>query len=804
MSKNKLGKMLGLALWLWVMLAGWVPAQDVRTLMVRSNGVLAAPTNFFAANSNLLRAVVGGSTNGQSGVSVDAGSVPAEERLRFPIGGGLYARATVHPNALWLPTNWNGSQVWLAFTGTTNQTATTFGTDTEDPFVYASTDGGNSWTLKSAAPLLSKADSQTIAQWSSSGWQADPDLYLDTNGVMRILWMGFHPYVGSFSNVLFTSHSTNGTTWSTPIVLRKWATDAGNAWSTNAAMAGPQVVATPQGLRLYYVDDGNYGLNPSGVGTNSLWYVVGLDGSGTNWDWTSATRCTLSPYLTNSMTPWHFDIALIGSNRWFLQYGSQASSFGEYATSTNGVNWSAPGMGLFLSTSLKQRPEEYGFYKSTWSAVPGANMPTFAAILGHTPLGQTNVEGWNFSLVRSLVPDPLGLVYSGANTNGLLVGGNALYGGVGRLGALTVVDTTYGTSSGKVILGQPFNGWGGIGMGYNSPLASTNYVLASDGLNETRLNARGSGSVNLAVNNTVKATVTSTNATFNVPLQLTNTSVFAPFAVHDLDEGISNVLRVSFANGVSSSVGFNGSFGGNGESLTNLQANQVTGNLTNVANVTASFVTVSNLVMSTPAGGNALIEFKEATTTPFSIRYTGEPSAPDNLLQVNTATNTAFTVNYKGFTGFGVTNPVSRLNVVGGLSVGTPTIVPVNGFAIKQTADGLLTGIMMESLSGNVGGIYMNGTNFTVRSTSQDTISVGGGRVGVGTANPNATLDVSGTLRVSGTLTASNFTATAGGLTLPILSSAPSVSGNNGVLWLSNAAAPTLYITTTNGTFLPP
>ena len=528
--------------------------------------------------------------------ALDAGSVPAVDRLRFPIGNGLYARATVHPNALWLPTNWNGAQVWLAFTGTTNQSATAFGTDTEDPFIYASADGGNSWTLKSAAPLQSKADSQTVAQWSSSGWQADPELYLDTNGVMRVLWMGFHPYVGSFSNVLFTSHSTDGTTWSTPTVLRKWASDAGNAWSTNAAMAGPQIVATPQGLRLYYVDDGNYGTNASGVGTNSLWYVSALDGSGTNWNWASATRCTLSPYLTNNVTPWHFDIALVGSNRWYLQYGSQASSFGEYSTSTNGVNWSAPGMGLFLSTDLKQRPEEYGFYKATWSAVPGANVPTFAAILGHTPLGQTNVEGWNFSLVRSLVPNPLGLVYTGANTNGLLVGGNALYGGVGRLGALTVVDNFHGSSSGKVALGQPFNGWGGIAIGYNSPMAATNYVLASDGLTETRLNARGSGSVNLAVNNTVKATVTSSNASFAVPLYadgvgITNFSrdALAASGVITNGGGLDYVLSgymsgpsANFGSGTFSSLSAgnitaSGTISGDGSGLTDLNITQPLG-----------------------------------------------------------------------------------------------------------------------------------------------------------------------------------------------------------------------------------
>ena len=59
MSKTNRVNVLGLVLWLWVMLVGLIPAQDVRTLMVRSNGVLATPTNFFAVNSNLLREVVG-------------------------------------------------------------------------------------------------------------------------------------------------------------------------------------------------------------------------------------------------------------------------------------------------------------------------------------------------------------------------------------------------------------------------------------------------------------------------------------------------------------------------------------------------------------------------------------------------------------------------------------------------------------------------------------------------------------------------------------------------------------------------
>jgi hypothetical protein len=496
----------------------------VSCIVVSTNAVEDSAAWAWSAAASDARYAATGESGSGSGETIDAGSVPAEERLRFPIGDGLYARATVHPNALWLPTNWNGAQIWLAFTGTTNQSATAFGTDTEDPFIYASADGGNTWTLKSAAPLLSKADSQTIAGWSSSGWQADTELYLDTNGVMRLIWMGYHPYGGSFSNVLFHSQSADGTNWSTPVVLRKWASDAGNPWSTNAAMAGPQVVAMPQGLRLYWVDDGNYGTNASGVGTNSLWYVPALDGSGTNWDWASAAPCTLSPYLTNNSAPWHFDIALVGSNLWYLQYGSQAASFGEYSTSTNGVNWSPPGMGLFLSSGLKQRPEEYGFYKSTWAPVPGANVPTFNAIVGHTPLTQANVEGWNFSLVRGLVPDPLSLVFTGVNTNRLLIGGNPLYSGVGNIGALTVIAKKSDSSSAAVVtIGQPFTGWGGVAAGANAPMDATNYILASDGLTETRLNARGSGSVNIAVNNAVKATVTSSNASFAVPVDFQDT-----------------------------------------------------------------------------------------------------------------------------------------------------------------------------------------------------------------------------------------------------------------------------------------
>lgn len=82
--------------------------------------------------------------------------------------------------------------------------------------------------------------------------------------------------------------------------------------------------------------------------------------------------------------------------------------------------------------------------------------------------------------------------------------------------------------------------------------------------------------------------------------------------------------------------------------------------------------------------------------------------------------------------------------------------------------------------------------------------STSGGGLGIYNETDSAYrlfLSEAGAVTVGGGVTASNVTATAGGLTLPILPAAPAVTGNNGVLWLSNAAAPVLYISTTNGTF---
>ena len=506
------------------------------------------PTNFFfivdgsdvariTSNGDVIASRFIGDGSQLTGVStsepLDAGSVPVADRLAFAVGDGTYVRATVHPNAVWLPTNWNGAQIWLTFTGTTNQTETAFGTATEDPFIYASADGGNTWTLKSSAPLLSRAASCTLAGWSTNGWQADPEIFLDTNGVMRVIWMGFHTGAGGVTNAMFETSSTDGTTWSTPTLLKKWKSDVGNPWSTNATCAGPQIVTLPGGgLRLYYTDDSNYGTNAAGAATNTLCYVSGLDSSGTNWDWSTVNRCALTPYLTNSVTPWHFDIALVSSNRWFLAYGSQASSFIEYATSADGITWSPPGMGFLLP--IRQKSEEYGYYKLTWQPVAGPNGLSWNVIANHTGTNQLLVNGWNFSLARNLEPEPQELTYTGANTNWTLIGGTKTYNGINRIGALTVVDDFKGTSSGKVGIGQPFNGWGGIAIGYNSPMAATNYVLASDGLTETRLNARA-GAVNTAIGNAVKSTVTSSNASFAVPLYADGS-------------GISNVIAGTLVN----------------------------------------------------------------------------------------------------------------------------------------------------------------------------------------------------------------------------------------------------------------
>lgn len=236
-------------------------------------------------------------------------------------------------------------------------------------------------------------------------------------------------------------------------------------------------------------------------------------------------------------------------------------------------------MGVFERQGLL-KGSEYTTYKSAMWPVAGPNGLAWNALVGTAPLYAGDATGWRVKLLRGLTIDPQSLTYTSGNTNWTLIGADKVYGAINRMGPFVVSDRTYGTSGGLVALGQPFNGWGGIALGYNSPMAATNYAIASEGFS-VRVNAKTGGTVNLGVNNAVRVTASDTLLSATVP-------TFVPALVVTNATGEDYVLRAN-SGGVSVGTAYNlsaatisagsvssgdviasGTFTGNGRGITNL------------------------------------------------------------------------------------------------------------------------------------------------------------------------------------------------------------------------------------------
>ncbi|MCT1459850.1 hypothetical protein M3G03_09940 [Aestuariimicrobium sp. p3-SID1156] len=114
---------------------------------------------------------------------------------------------TVHPDVVDFGAPWNGYRYWLGITPFTEGDPRH-----ENPCVYASHDG---WEWVTPPGLTNPIELGSGAIYDSN---SDTDLLYDpTNNRLILTWRRYH--TGLKTERIRMSHSTNGTTWSTPVEI---------------------------------------------------------------------------------------------------------------------------------------------------------------------------------------------------------------------------------------------------------------------------------------------------------------------------------------------------------------------------------------------------------------------------------------------------------------------------------------------------------------------------------------------------------------------------------------------------------
>lgn len=207
-------------------------------------------------------------------------NAPSPLTIVTPDGTGQ----VVEPAVEFVPEGWNGHKWWACITGYAGSNA-----NIENPAVYYSDDGSTFTPVPGVPfPLVPKP---------TGGTNADPNIVLGPDGTMHIFWITLGVPAG-VQAVWWTS-STNGTTWTTPVVVFQGtaATDA---------PTGPTFVYDKPGNQwiCHYVDAHNAAL----IYPLKRRTCPGTSPGGT---WSSATVCTLTG-VPGGRTPWENHVRIRG------------------------------------------------------------------------------------------------------------------------------------------------------------------------------------------------------------------------------------------------------------------------------------------------------------------------------------------------------------------------------------------------------------------------------------------------------------------------------------------------------------
>lgn len=196
-----------------------------------------------------------------------------------------------HPSVVYIPEGWNGHKYWMAQTPFPPTHVPPYGDRYELPCIHFSDDGVKFFPIDSN-PIVDL----TQAEINQHNYYSDPHLVLRDGQLelyFRYTILKDKQYIGN-TTLLLRSNSTDGLTWSEPIVIADLRQENDiNIW-------GEQIISQSlrwdgQGYECWYVDKSSYLSNRN----------IRLTRSENGVDWCKNVLCTLDGH---TIDPWHIDV----------------------------------------------------------------------------------------------------------------------------------------------------------------------------------------------------------------------------------------------------------------------------------------------------------------------------------------------------------------------------------------------------------------------------------------------------------------------------------------------------------------
>lgn len=211
---------------------------------------------------------------------VTASNASAPLTITTPDGSGQ----VVEPAICYVPEGWNGHKYWGLITGYTGGNSAF-----ENPAVYYSDDGVTFTPVPGVAfPLVAKP---------AGGNNADPELVLGPDGSLHGFYITLNFPAGQ--TAVWWTHSANGTTWSTPVILWQAAT-------TSEQATGPTFLYdTPNDRWISLYVDAHNTAAPYPLKRRTC------TGSSPGGTWSAPTTCTTTG-IPSGRSPWENHISKRG------------------------------------------------------------------------------------------------------------------------------------------------------------------------------------------------------------------------------------------------------------------------------------------------------------------------------------------------------------------------------------------------------------------------------------------------------------------------------------------------------------